>query len=159
MVLSNIVSMANFKTKVELIKKDVVLYIKEYLEKIVKAEIMKFRFFNESMEHVIEFRPLEISIVLDNLISNAKKAGATAMSVKFKMLNKKLHISVSDNGKGVDNKMLNRLFKRGETTTNGSGIGLHHIKTIIEKMGGDVKFAGNNVEDLGKGACFEVILP
>lgn len=159
MVLANIVSMANFKTKVELIKKDVVLYIKEYLERIVKAEIMKFRFSSEGIEHVVEFRPLEISIVLDNLISNAKKAGATAMAIKFKMLNKKLHIHVSDNGKGVDNKMLTRLFRRGETTTNGSGIGLHHIKTIIEKMGGEVKFAGNDVEDLGKGACFEVILP
>ncbi|MBI5150358.1 MAG: ATP-binding protein [Candidatus Omnitrophica bacterium] len=159
MILANIVGMANFKTKVELIKKDVVLYVKEYLERIVKAEIMKFRFSNEGIEHVVEFRPLEISIVLDNLISNAKKAGATTMAIKFKMLNKKLHIHVSDNGKGVDNKMLNKLFKRGETTTNGSGIGLHHIKTIIEKMGGEVKFVGNDVEDLGKGACFEVILP
>ena len=159
MVLSNIVSMANFKTKVELIKKDIVVYIKEYLERIVKAEIITFEFFNENIEHVIKFRPLEISIILDNFISNARKAGATSMSIKFKMLNKTLHIYISDNGKGVNNKMIERLFKRGETTTKGSGIGLHHIKTIIERMGGNVKFKGNNIEGLGKGACFEVTLP
>jgi len=159
MVLSNIVGMANFKTNVELIKKDIVVYIKEYLERIVKAEIIKFEFFNEDIEHVIKFRPLEISIVLDNFISNARKAGATSMAIKFKMLSKILHINISDNGKGVDNKMIERLFKRGETTTNGSGIGLHHIKTILEKMGGSVKFAGNDVGKLGKGACFEVTLP
>jgi signal transduction histidine kinase len=108
---------------------------------------------------VINFRPLEISIVLDNFISNAKKAGATSMVIKFEMMNKKLHIYISDNGKGVDNKILDKLFKRGETTTSGSGIGLYHIQTIIERMGGSVKFAGNNIEDLGKGACFEVMLP
>lgn len=159
MVLSNVVGMANFKTKVESIKKDIVVYIKEYLERIVKAEIIKFKFLNEDKEYVIEFRPLEISIVLDNFISNARKAGSTLMTINFKILNKKLHIYIADNGKGVDSKMLERLFKRGETTTHGSGIGLYHIKTIIEKMGGEVRFVGNDFEELGKGACFEVTLP
>jgi len=159
MVLSNIVGMANFKTKVELIKKDIVVYIKEYLERIVKAEIIKFKFLNEDMEYVIEFRPLEISIVLDNFISNARKAGASLMAIKFKLFNKRLHIYIADNGKGIDTKMTERLFNRGETTTHGSGIGLYHIKTIIEKMGGEVRFVGNDFEELGKGACFEVILP
>lgn len=159
MVLSNIVSMANFKTKVELIRKDVVLYIKEYLERIVKAEIIKFKFLNKDIEHVANFRPLEISIILDNLISNARKAGATSMTVKFKILNKKLHIYISDNGKGVDKKVTTDLFKRGMTTTNGSGIGLYHIKTIVERMGGSVVFAGNELKELDRGACFKVILP
>ncbi len=159
MTLSNIVSIANFNTKLESLNKDVVVYIKEYLERIIKAEIIKFEFYNEDIEHIIKFSPLEISIVLDNFISNARKAGASLIYIMFRLLNKKLHLFISDNGKGVDLEMVEKLFKRGETSTKGSGIGLHHIKTIIEEMKGSVRFVGNNKNNLGKGACFEVILP
>ena len=50
------------------------------------------------------------------------------------------------------------IFKRGFTTTNGSGIGMNHVKTTVEEYDGTVKFLGNDMEKLGKGACFEVIL-
>lgn len=158
-VLAGIVSVANFNTKVELIKADVVVYIKEYLEKIVKADILKFRFYNDQGEYVTRFRPLEVSIVLDNFISNAKKAGASSISLRFKVANKHLHIQIADNGKGIDSKISKNIFNRGFTTTKGSGIGLHYVKTILENMKGSVKFMGNDFEDLGRGACFEVTLP
>ncbi|GAH52586.1 unnamed protein product, partial [marine sediment metagenome] len=57
-LLAGIVSMANFNTKVELIKKDVVVYVKEYLEKIIKADILKFSFNNENIDYETKFRPL-----------------------------------------------------------------------------------------------------
>lgn len=158
-VLAGIVSVANFNTKVELIKADIVVYIKEYLEKIVKADILKFRFYNDQGEYATRFRPLEVSIVLDNFISNAKKAGASSISLRFKVADKHLHIQIADNGKGIDSKISKNIFNRGFTTTKGSGIGLHYVKTILENMKGSVKFMGNDFEDLGRGACFEVTLP
>jgi hypothetical protein len=158
-VVSEIVSLANFDTKINVIKADLVVYIKEYLERIVKAEILNFNFINDTTEYSTNFKPIEISIMLDNLVSNAKKAGANSMSVRFKDINKKLVVQFADNGKGIDSKITPKIFERGFTTTRGSGVGLHYVKTMIEKMGGDVKYLGNGVDNLGKGACFEVTFP
>jgi signal transduction histidine kinase len=158
-VVSEIVSLANFDTKINAIKADLVVYIKEYLERIVKAGILNFKFINDTVEHSISFKPIEISIILDNLVSNAKKAGANSMSMHFKTINKKLVIQFGDNGKGIDHEISPKIFDRGFTTTRGSGVGLHYVKTMTENMGGNINFLGNGVDNLGKGACFEVTLP
>jgi anti-sigma regulatory factor (Ser/Thr protein kinase) len=156
-LLAGFVSLANFNMKVEWITKDIILYITDYLERIKHSSI-KSKFRGKNLKFVTRFRPLEISIVLDNFISNSKKSGAKEMTVSFKIIKKKLHMYVADNGKGVDSKVGKYIFTRGYTTTEGSGIGLSHIKNIIKSMNGTINFAGNNFEDLGKGACFEVIL-
>ena len=157
-VLSEFVSLANFNMKVEWITKDIILYITDYLRKIKSREI-EFRFSNDILEFKTRFRPLEISIMLDNFISNSKKAGAAEMSIDFRITGKELHIYIGDNGKGVDNELSKFIFERGYTTTSGSGIGLSHVRSIVESMDGSISFKGNNFENLGKGACFEVILP
>lgn len=154
--LSGIVSLANFNMKVEWITKDIVTYIEEYLQKF-KTKIIRFKFINSSIKHVTKFRPLEISIVLDNLVSNSKKNGATEITFSFKKEEGELHVLASDNGKGVKEQDSKHIFKRGFTTTYGAGIGLAHIKNIIESMGGQIEFKGNNIESLGKGACFEMV--
>jgi len=158
-VLAGIVSMANFNTKIEFIEADVVVYIKDYLERITHADLMDFRFHNSDISYRARFRPLEISIILDNLIGNAKKAGASVVSFRFKVAAKRLHVLVGDDGKGIGAEAKGSIFTRGFTTTRGAGIGLHHIRTMLKGMGGAVEYVGNNVENLGKGACFEIILP
>lgn len=156
-VLAGFVSLANFNMKVEWITKNIVSYITDYLQK-VKYSLIKFNFSNNSIEYVTKFRPLEISIFIDNLISNSKKSGATIMNVNFKIIEKNLHIKIADNGKGISREAAKYIFNRGYTTTRGAGIGLHHVKSIIESMNGSINFVGNDVEDMGKGACFEVVL-
>jgi anti-sigma regulatory factor (Ser/Thr protein kinase) len=158
-VISEIVSVANFDTKINAIKADIVVYIKEYLERIKKAEILHFEFINSVIEHVTSFKPIEISIILDNLISNSIKAGANSMTLCFKNVNKKLIIQFADNGKGVNSEIHHKIFGRGYTTTKGAGVGLHYVKTTLEKVGGRIEFLGNGVENLEKGACFEVTIP
>jgi hypothetical protein len=154
--LSGIVSLANFNLKVEWITKDIVTYIEEYLQKF-KTKILKFKFINSSIKHATKFRPLEISIVLDNFVSNSKKAGATEITFLFKEEDGELHVLVGDNGKGIKDQDSKHIFKRGFTTTDGAGIGLAHIKNIIESMGDQIEFKGNNIELVGKGACFEMV--
>jgi len=156
-VLAGFVSLANFNMKVEWITKNIISYITDYLQK-VKSGSIKFDFSNDSIEYVTKFRPLEISIFIDNLISNSKKSGATIMNVNFKIIEKKLHIKIADNGKGISREAARYIFNRGYTTTRGAGIGLHHVKSIIESMDGSINFVGNDVENMGKGACFEVVL-
>lgn len=158
-ILSSYVSFASFDTKVESIKKDLVLFIKEYLDKILahREKGLKIRFLNENIVFDRRFKPLEISIVLDNLIDNSTKAGASSLTVKFENINKELHIFISDNGNGVIKEIEKYIFNRGYTTTDGSGIGLYHVRKILEALGWDIKFIGNNIKGLEKGACFEVV--
>lgn len=157
-ILAGIVSLANFNTKVEWITKDLILYITDYL-KTIKSGTLKFKFINENFEFKTRFRPLEISIMFDNFISNSKKARATKMTIHFKIKNRRLHVLIGDNGKGIDEKHEKFIFERGHTTTKGSGIGLSHIKSIVKSMNGQVDFKGNNYKGLEKGACFEVVIP
>jgi signal transduction histidine kinase len=154
---ANIVSLANFNAISEWIEADIVKYITDYLAKI-KTKTMAFRFYNDDKAFLTRFRPLEISVALDNFINNSKKAKASIMTIDFKVENKKLHVYVSDNGLGVKNGIEEHIFQRGYTTTSGSGIGLYQIRKIFGSMGGEVKFVGNSYNGLGKGACFEVLL-
>jgi signal transduction histidine kinase len=159
-VLANIVSLANFNTKVKRISADIVAYMEGYVDRVLgrRAGIIRHKFVNEELRFRTTFRPLEVSIMLDNFISNSMKADATVITFHFGLKEGKLQLLVGDNGGGVDAKNSRFLFTRGFTTTKGSGLGLHHVKTIVDGMRGSVRFLGNGVDQMGKGACFEVVM-
>ena len=84
----------------------------------------------------------KIEQVLTNLIENSikygKESGTTEIVVQ-EVLENKLIIRITDNGIGVDNKNLERLFERfyrvdqtGNRSTGGSGLGLAIVKHIID---------------------------
>lgn len=90
------------------------------------------------------FRPIEIGIVIDNLISNAAKARANSVAFILEVSrgsNPALLMTVADNGIGWPSSMdpIERVFEKGATTTDGSGLGLYHLKTVIEGLGGLVE--------------------
>jgi len=157
--LVSLVSKANFNLKTKDVRKDVIEFTKQYLQVILSESYkrVRYRFQNDRLRFVTRFKPLEISMIFDNFVSNSRKAGASLIKIRFEAKNKELHIYIGDNGKGISKNNEKHIFTRGFTTTEGSGIGLSHIKSITGNMGGDVKFIGNNFENLGKGACFEVI--
>jgi signal transduction histidine kinase len=107
--------------------------------------------------------PLELSIVIDNLIDNAQKFQAKNIVfevVKYNTLTRDVKIWVYDDGIGLATQFLeypNQIFELGITTTYGSGIGLHFVKNIMkneQNINGSITFVGNNVKL--KGACFEL---
>jgi signal transduction histidine kinase len=66
-------------------------------------------------------------------------------------------VSIRDSGIGIDPEILPRLFCKFATKSfDGSGLGLHICKGIIEAHGGNI-WAKNNVD--GKGATFSFTLP
>jgi len=70
-----------------------------------------------------------------------------------------LVIQFSDDGKGVADAFLknpDRLFELGITTTDGSGIGLNHVREGLKRLGGHIRFMGNKTAL--KGAAFEMII-
>ena len=90
------------------------------------------------------FRPIDIGIVIDNLISNAAKARASRVAFILEVArgaNPALLITVADNGIGWPSSMdpIDRVFEKGVTTTDGSGLGLYHLKSVIEGLGGLVE--------------------
>ena len=91
------------------------------------------------------FRPIEVGIVIDNLVTNAAKA--RAQNIIFihevgKGQKPALSITVADDGSGWPTSFapLERAFEKGVTTTDGSGLGLYHVKQVVEdRLGGLVK--------------------
>ena len=91
------------------------------------------------------FRPIEIGIVIDNLVTNASKA--RAQNILFALLvgkgqKPRLSIIVADDGDGWHKSFvpLEQIFEKGVTTTDGSGLGLFHVKQVVEgRLGGLVE--------------------
>jgi signal transduction histidine kinase len=96
---------------------------------------------------------------LKNLIANAMDAGTTVqVSVERGFLSNKagVFIRVSDNGDGIPDKDMNKIFMPFYTTKNGGmGIGLALVHKIITSHGGSV--TANSVK--GKGSVFNIFLP
>ena len=71
-----------------------------------------------------------------------------------------VHISISDKGLGIPEKDLPFIFERYRRGTNistieGSGIGLHLVKTIIDLHGGKVTVRSEE----NKGSIFNISIP
>lgn len=102
---------------------------------------------------------LDIAIVLDNLISNSKKAHADSIGIFFIFRDSSLCVDFVDDGDGVEMTTFTKetIFEEGVTNRRGgSGIGLYTIKYTMEnKLNGQVAFMGNNFHGY-KGACFQL---
>ncbi len=100
--------------------------------------------------------------VLINLINNARDAGAPAIEVHARKIDRDgrsfVRIAVEDSGPGIEPQVLPRLFESFVTTKprgQGTGLGLRICRRIVEEMGGTIS-ALNRSEG---GACFEILLP
>ena len=81
----------------------------------------------------------EIHQVFLNLLVNAAQAGATAITIQSRELasTEQVHVSVRDNGKGMEAESIERVFEPFFTTkgAGNSGLGLTISKKILEKHG------------------------
>jgi signal transduction histidine kinase len=99
----------------------------------------------------LRFNPIDASIIVDNLISNSRKAKATR--IKFVLTQEAksgLTIHVSDNGRGLPpGTNRSRIFEMGYTTTQGSGLGLYHVRQALGEMGGSIEIDDKVERGLG----------
>lgn len=142
------------KTKV-----DVAKYIKEYVSNFTNSASLVVH--DACSAQVVKLLSLlDIGIVLDNLISNSVKAGASEIVLNISNEGERAIVDFSDDGTGVNLEEFtsSSIFEEGVTNRRGgSGIGLHTVKyTMEERLHGTVEFVGNGLHDL-KGATFRLI--
>jgi len=102
--------------------------------------------------------------ILVNLIGNAVQALRCSekeeklLTVKFYLRNNyTLRIEVSDNGIGIPEENLTKIFRHGFTTkTNGNGFGLHSGALAAKEMDGSLSVYSDGA---GQGATFILELP
>lgn len=138
---------ATFNTQEERIKADLFGFVSDYCKTIFNNREIKIVVEN-SNQAIIDFVPQNIAVVLENILSNSQKAHAT--SLIFRMYEDKDYYYIDAVDNGNDNKWrtvsdLNSLFEFGKGyTQTGSGVGLYHIKDIIESMHGTVSINNKN---------------
>ena len=169
---SQILTAARFATKggyreqSSEIKADLSVYIRDYVETISTLWAPRGATVRiESDGKVVErkFRPIEVGIVIDNLVSNAVKARA-ANVVFFLAATKgakpELVITIADDGTGWTNIVpLERVLEKGVTTTDGSGLGLYHVRQVIEGLGGAIQVHREPYSDELDGAHLTIRIP
>ncbi len=107
--------------------------------------------------------PWRISEILRNLISNSIKyrrydSKTSEITIKIITDNLRTEISFADNGIGIDETSLNKIFEmfyRATEQSDGSGIGLYIVKNAVDKLGGQISVFSK----LGEGTRFTIILP
>jgi two-component system phosphate regulon sensor histidine kinase PhoR len=125
---------------------------------------LKLNFKHEKEMPIIQADQKLMRIVLQNLLSNAVKytPASGRISMKISKDKENLLIEVADNGFGITKKDQPRIFEKlfraqnvREKDTEGTGLGLYIVKSIITHAGGDVYFKSE--ED--KGTTFYVKVP
>jgi signal transduction histidine kinase len=124
--------------------------------------------FDETLQKVSAI-PQDIGRVLLNLFTNAfyavteKKKQVVegyepVVRVTTKKVNDKVQLSVIDNGKGIPQNLVDKIFQPFFTTKptgQGTGLGLSMSYDIIKAHGGEIKVETKE----GEGAEFIILLP
>jgi signal transduction histidine kinase len=155
---------------------DINVLADEYLRLAYHGQRAKDKSFNATMKTDfdqgignINIIPQDIGRVLLNLYNNAfyavtekkKQVGddyEPTVSVSTKKINGKVEIKVKDNGNGIPQKVLDKIFQPFFTTKptgQGTGLGLSLAYDIIKAHGGELKVQTKE----GEGSEFIIYLP
>lgn len=120
---------------------------------------------------IIDINPQDLSVnadklhftnIIGNLIENAVKYSKDTVEIKLSAYRSgdKTIISVCDNGIGIPSNSLDKIFDKFYRVSTGNvhdikgyGLGLSYVKTIVNKLGWDIRVEST----LGKGTCFKII--
>jgi len=142
---------------------DICKDILENLRPIADTKNITINYISEN--EIIIFADIDmLKAILRNLVSNAIKFTNNdgAINIKAEQTHSNITISVSDNGIGIPNDNLIKLFdiSQIQTTTGtakekGTGLGLVLCKQFVEKHGGNIWV----VSEYGKGSEFKFTMP
>lgn len=117
-------------------------FIRQYIDADLAIKGIEYVMRPSDNSFNCKFDASSIGIILDNISSNALKAGATKLYIDLQELQQYVEISFTDNGIGLENGVdVDMLFEWGVSdniSQKGFGIGLYHIKQLVEEMKGTV---------------------
>ena len=143
--------------------------VSELIEEALNINVVSLE--NNQIEVIKAFKsPLTIKgdrskiiQILVNLIRNANEAMMSADNAPAKIIiaaeidSQQLHISVQDNGQGIEKENLINMFCYGFTTKeDGHGFGLHSCALAAKEMDGSLTVHSDGP---GTGALFSLSLP
>tara|TARA_R110002050_G_scaffold300025_1_gene467416 strand:- start:1009 stop:3378 length:2370 start_codon:yes stop_codon:yes gene_type:complete len=159
---SRFVTKAGFNTQAEKITKDIVSFINDYVNNIYipvdsfihKKRPIRIELNKTNLKKEMKFRPFEITVILDNLFSNSRKAKSTEVKLDWKKDKTDLLLYFKDNGNGIPDEVKDDIFEFRYSNTDGSGIGLYHVRDILKKYDSEIEFLPNSI-----GAEFLIKIP
>lgn len=141
------------------------------LRDVIDEVLLDLEYMVKKSEPLIDFDPAcsivtfsrkNLRSIVYNLISNAIKyrhpERRPRISINCRVEDHYHIISISDNGMGMNLKRDNKLFKmfgRLHHHVDGTGVGLHMVKKIIENSGGKIEVRS----EVNVGSTFEVFIP
>ncbi len=135
----------------------------EYKKKHINVNISTCDSINEGM-FVFKTDPEKLKLILANLLRNAINFSHENSNIDISICknNNELVLSVRDYGIGISKEnhaiifdRFNRLDSGINSLNRGHGLGLSVSKAIIDLLKGRIEI----VSELGKGACFTLIIP
>ncbi|KTE36431.1 MULTISPECIES: ATP-binding protein [unclassified Sphingopyxis] len=162
LAVTRFATQANFKLDADQANIDIVQYMSEYVMNVASLfEGERFATFDDGGNAIVsKFKPIDIAIVIDNLMSNARKAKATKIHFEVRRVHKSsaLEMLIEDNGRGIGDRVDRaRIFDKGYSgAESGSGLGLYHAAQVLSQMGGSIAL---DPEHEGRGTRFIVRLP
>jgi two-component system sensor histidine kinase YcbA len=142
--------------------KDMLAIIKENTNRYLSEHGKKITIHFNFMDGFQLKKYYNLFTILNNLIINAVDACGSDGRIKVweKSDEDSIYFGVEDNGRGIEDDILPFIFNPGFTTKYddtgkaSTGIGLSHVKNIVEELQGDISVKS----DLKAGTVFEIII-
>lgn len=146
---------------------DIPKVVKSLIQELSPQIKIKKQIINEIYDNNLQLFLADESLlrmILQNLLSNAVKYTPVGGSilVEVKIIDDQLRLKVADSGMGIpksqQSKIFSKLFRADnakQSETEGTGLGLYIIKSIVDQAGGEVWFESEE----NKGTTFYVSFP
>lgn len=134
-------TLTRFTTKAGFLKatldtnEDIVAYIKDYIKNIYQVLYeIDINIIGDDAKFIRKFQPIELCVALDNILSNSRKKNAKNVTFEFMNMGSMLLLKIRDVGDQLSKEISDwkMIFEEGITTTKGSGLGLSHVRRIVE---------------------------
>lgn len=151
------------KEDLAIIEVDLVKEIENEFSTLLNPNIVQPKLTFETSERpLLNTDSARLHTVLTNIIGNAiryhdGKADAE-IKVKIEKNENGINLQISDNGAGIDEKHLPKIFDmfyRANKSSNGTGLGLYLVKDALNHMEGGIEVFSQK----GKGTTFHIYLP
>jgi nitrogen fixation/metabolism regulation signal transduction histidine kinase len=135
----------------------------KYKTKTPEGQIKFVTDFNPDLSLIVadpnQLQQIFLNLILnavDSIYSVSDRQGVITIQTR-QLSDESVQITISDNGRGIDNKSLEEVFKPFFTTkSQGTGLGLAICKRLIEQHNGSIDVANNSE---GEGVTFSLTFP